>query len=624
MLSRLNRRWSVIAHDAAMAGIAWLLAWLARFNFEFPYFGWEQSLFLLPEVTLVQGLVFWYFGLYRGLWRFASIPDLWNIIKAAVLGALAISLLLFIQTRMQGIPRSILVLYPIFLVLLLGGPRLGYRLLKDHRFRLANIHPDSRRVLVVGAGRAGETLVRDMLREGENVPVGFIDDNNALHDARVQGLPVFGGLERLLEIARQYEVGLIAIAIPSATNTQMQRMVEVCEQAGCPIFALPGVREMLSGQPTVGDLRALSIEDLLSREKVELDWSVIQKSITGCTVLVSGGGGSIGSELCRQIAGLRPGRLLLLEHNEYGLYRIDAELRRRFPDLVVASILGDVCDRATVERVLSDHKPSVIFHAAAYKHVPILETYAREAVYNNVLGTRYLAEAARKHGCEKFVFISTDKAVNPINMLGRSKRAAEMLCDQMNTGKGTRYITVRFGNVLGSDGSVVPLFQRQIREGGPVTVTHPEMQRYFMTIPEACQLILQAGVMGEGGEIFVLDMGQPVRIAYLAEQMIRLSGRVPGRDIRIEFTGLRPGEKLDEELFHADEQMAGTHHPKILLARHADMDSGELQQLLAEIEAACRDYNEPRLHELMDQLVPRAPVSAAHDNVVRLADSRVS
>jgi len=615
----------VLGHDVIMAAVAWHLAWLARFNFGFPYFGWELSLWLLPEVLLIQAAIFWYFGLYRGLWRFASIPDLWNIIKAAVLGALAIALVLFIQTRLQGIPRSVLLLYPVFLIVFLGGPRLGYRLFKDHRFNLHAIQQQGRRqVLVIGAGRAGETLVRDMLREGSDEPVGFLDDDPQLRGTRVHGLPVFGGLEAIEWVMDNFDIGVIVIAIPSATGRQMQRIVESCEHMNVPICTLPGLQDMVSGRPAISDLRELSIGDLLGRERIELDWEAIARGIRNQVVLVTGGGGSIGSELCRQIGALQPERLVILERGEYNLYRIHADLQQKYPSLRVEAVLGDVCEPATVERVLSQYRPNVIFHAAAYKHVPILEQYLREAAQNNIVGTQVVAEAAGRHGCDKFVLISTDKAVNPVNALGRTKRAAELICDAMNGRNNTRYITVRFGNVLGSDGSVVPLFREQIRDGGPVTVTHPEMQRYFMTIPEACQLILQAGAMGEGGEIFVLDMGQPVKIAYLAEQMIRLAGKVPNRDIEIRFTGLRAGEKLYEELFHQGERMAETCHPKILLARHAVGSREELERTFRAVEQACREYDEDRLRSLLDELVPAVTPAPERDKVVPLHQSRVS
>ncbi|MCS3904390.1 FlaA1/EpsC-like NDP-sugar epimerase [Methylohalomonas lacus] len=623
MVAGLNRRLTIILHDLGMAAVAWYLAWLARFNLAFPYPRWELSLQLLPEILIIQGFVFWYFGLYRGLWRFASIPDLWNIIKAALLGALSISLVLFIQTRLQGIPRSILVLYPLFLILLLGGPRLGYRLFKDRRLTLDR--SVKKRVLIIGAGRAGETLVRDMLREEGGAPVGFLDDDPELAGSRVHGLPVYGGIDQVKRVVDQYEVDLIIIAVPSATGQQMQRIVAACEETNLPMRTLPSLQDMMSGRPALSDLRELSIEDLLGRDKVDLDWPAIRQGIHQKVVLVSGGGGSIGSELCRQIAALAPAQLIIVERSEFNLYRIHADLEANYPQVPLVAVLGDVCDRQTVDRVLEQYQPQVIFHAAAYKHVPILEQYLREAVQNNIIGTRHMAESAARHACEKFVLISTDKAVNPINMLGKTKRAAEILCDSMNGQSATRYITVRFGNVLGSDGSVVPLFQRQIREGGPVTVTHPDMQRYFMTIPESCQLILQAGAMGEGGEIFVLDMGQPVRIAYLAEQMIRLSGQVPNRDIEIQFTGLRPGEKLDEELFHDGEMVAETCHPKILLARHTRCSHAALNELWQAMQEAATQYEEQQLRELIEQLVPSpATDGEAGGNIISLHQHKVS
>ncbi|MEX0827967.1 MAG: nucleoside-diphosphate sugar epimerase/dehydratase [Haliea sp.] len=605
-----------------MAAIAWHLAWLARFNFSFPYFGWELSLRLLPEVLLIQIVIFWYFGLYRGLWRFASIPDLWNVIKVAFLGALSISLVLFIQLRMQGIPRSILLMYPVLLIFLLGGPRMLYRVWREHGFNPRAIQQTGERVLMIGAGRAGETLARDMLREGQTLPIGFLDDDPGLRNTRVHGLPVFGPVEDVKKYASEYEIDLIVIAIPSASGQQMQRIVQYCEQANCEIRTLPSLKDIVSGKPLVSDLRALSIEDLLGREKVELDWGVISNSISGAVVMISGGGGSIGSELCRQIAALQPAALIVYERSEFNLYNIQSDLVANFPAVKIIAVLGDVCHRKAVDHAVAKHRPDIIFHAAAYKHVPILEDHLREAIQNNIIGTKYLAEAALANNCKKFVLISTDKAVNPVNLLGRTKRAAEMLCEQMNSNSRTRFITVRFGNVLGSDGSVVPLFQKQIRRGGPVTVTHPEMQRYFMTIPESCQLILQAGAMGQGGEIFVLDMGKPVRIAYLAEQMIRLSGRVPGRDVKIIYTGLRPGEKLNEELFHVDETQTATCHPKILLARHIAVDRRQFEAAMDELEQASEAYNEHVMRALLDSLVPAASRETPTDGMVVALQTR--
>lgn len=613
---KINRKTGIILHDFVMVVIAWQAAWWVRFNLDFPFFNWQLSLYTLPLVLLIQGLVFQRFRLYRGIWRFASLPDLWNIFRAAILGALFITLVLFIWFRLEGVPRSILVLYPVFLIFLLGGPRLGYRLWKDHSLNLRTITGKDR-VLIIGAGRAGEMLVRDMLRDVQYIPVGFVDDNPELRHSEIQGIRVLGNTDELGDIVRQREIDLIVIAIPSATNSQMRRIVESCEELDIPMRTLPRLRDMVSGGAAMNDLRDVSIEDLLGRDKVDLDWHVIQQGLTNKTVLVSGGGGSIGSELCMQISQVNPASLIILERSEFNLYRIQNQLAKLYPSLKLTGLLGDLCDRDMVEHLLMQYKPDVIFHAAAYKHVPILQQQLREAVRNNILGTKNLAESASKLGCEKFVLISTDKAVNPVNILGATKRVAEMYCEWMNQKSSTRFITVRFGNVLDSDGSVVPLFREQIGEGGPVTVTHPEITRYFMTLQEAAQLILQASAMGKGGEIFVLDMGNPVKIRYLAEQMIRLSGRIPGQDVTIEFTGLRPGEKLFEELFYENENQDATSHPKILLARHSDMDWASLNQAINDLEQACLEFNDNRLQSLLDSLVPVAAYQQ-QDNIIPL------
>ncbi|MHB8535991.1 MAG: polysaccharide biosynthesis protein, partial [Sulfuricaulis sp.] len=397
---------------------------------------------------------------------------------------------------------------------------------------------------------------------------------------------------------------LIVIALPSATARQIRRIVEICETTKLPFRILPEMQDIVSGRASIKDLRDVKIEDLLGREPVSLDWRAITEANRGKTILVTGGGGSIGAELCRQIARLMPARLIVLERSEFNLYSIDMELRRELPGLPLVSLLGDVNDAVQVEHIMRVYSPAVIYHAAAYKHVPMLEDQARAAMSNNVLGTRTVARLADKYGCESFVMVSTDKAVNPANIMGASKRVAEMYCQGLNARSKTRFITVRFGNVLGSSGSVIPLFQQQIAQGGPVTVTHPEIQRYFMTIAEACQLILQAGVIGRGGEIFVLDMGEPVKIAYLAEQLIRLSGKTPGEDIEIEYTGLRPGEKLYEELFHDAEKLAETSHPKILLAHCRQRDREELEKNFDAIQQACDQGDETALKDIMVELVP--------------------
>jgi len=613
----MTRRFIITLHDLFMVGIAWCLAYLIRYNFAMPDAAVAALLASLPVVVVAQGVVLRITGLYRGLWRFASVPDFWNIIRAVAGGSLVAGLALFLVNRLEGVPRSALVLYPVFLTLLLSVPRLSYRMWKEHGLNVINMS-GRRRALILGAGASGEMLARDMLRDDGYLPVGFLDDNRKLRRAKVRGIPVLGTIQDLPQVIRDIAPDVVIIAMPSVTNAQMQRVVEVCEGCGLPFRTLPRMQDLVSGRSGIKELREVAIEDLLGREPVSLDWQGISQGIAGKVVLVSGGGGSIGGELCRQIGRFGPSALVLLEQCEFNLYNIEMELRRLYPQLKLHPCLGNVCDEATVEHVLGRHRPQIIFHAAAYKHVPILEGQAREAVINNVMGTKTIATAADRHGCGTFVLISTDKAVNPTNVMGASKRIAELYCRTINERSATRYITVRFGNVLGSAGSVIPLFQKQIDGGGPVTVTHPEVTRYFMTIPEACQLIMQSAALGEGGEIFVLDMGEPVKIGYLAEQMIRLSGKVPHEDIEIVYTGLRPGEKLYEELFYEEERLSNTEHAKILLARHRDIEWEQLKQSVHALEEACHLYDEGRIATLIKTIVPELHETAtAPDNVIR-------
>ncbi|MHB8551464.1 MAG: polysaccharide biosynthesis protein [Acidiferrobacterales bacterium] len=599
----LKNRALVTLHDLVAILLAWLGAFWLRFNLQgIPPEFLHQAALTLPVVFMVQGSMFWYFGLYRGVWRFASLPDLIRILKAAAAGVSISAVAIFVLTRLTLIPRSVFVLDGLLLVLLLGGPRFVFRWIKDRHL----YGKTGKKVLIVGAGRAGEMLVRDLLRDPERSfqPVAFVDDDPGKRQKDIHGIPVAGTVDEMPAIAADLDVELILFALPSANSAQIRRIVGVCESTGIPFRMLPRMEDLVTGQIGMHDLREVKLDDLLGREAVSLDWQAITRGMQGKIVLVSGGGGSIGSELCRQIARLDPARLIILEQSEFNLYTIELELRREFPDLPLVVFLGSVADAVAVEQVLGTHRPNVIFHAAAYKHVPMLEGQVRAAVVNNVLGTRCLASLADKYDCEAFVMISTDKAVNPSNVMGATKRVAEIYCQGLDACSNTRFITVRFGNVLGSAGSVIPLFQKQIAAGGPVTVTHPQITRYFMTIPEAAQLILQASVIGQGGEIFVLDMGEPVQIAYLAEQLILLSGKKPGDDIEIVFTGLRPGEKLYEELFHEAEQLVDTGHPKIMLARSRPIDAADMEEIFAELSRACDTNTEPRLRELLRMLVP--------------------
>jgi FlaA1/EpsC-like NDP-sugar epimerase len=597
-------------HDLAMVPFAWLGAYWLRYNLGvIPDFFWQQAWMLLPVVMVLQAVLFWYFGLYRGVWRFASMPDLMRILKAVGCGVLSVAAAAYGFTQWHGVPRSAFILYGLLLIGLLGGPRFAYRLFKDWR----HYRRTGKNVLIVGAGRAGEMLARDLLRDLEHgyTPVGFVDDDPAKHGKDIHGLPVVGTCVDIPAAVNALDVDLLMLALPSADRQQLRRIVDICESTGRPFRTLPRMQDLVTGQVSLRDLRDVKIDDLLGRDVVSLDWQAIGLGTQEKTILVSGGGGSIGSELCRQLARLRPRELILLERSEFNLYSIELELRREFPKLPLVVALGDVNDAATVEQVLRRHRPQLIFHAAAYKHVPLLEEQTRAAVVNNVFGTRTLASLADRYACETFVMISTDKAVHPTNVMGASKRVAEIVCQAMQMRSKTRFITVRFGNVLGSTGSVIPLFQNQIASGGPVTVTHPEITRYFMTIAEATQLILQASVLGRGGEIFVLDMGEPVKIAYLAEQLILLSGKKPGVDIEVVYTGLRPGEKLREELFYIDEKLADTAHPKIMLARGQAPDAAALDTVLALLDQACHGHDAKRIRELLNSLIPPADTAVA-------------
>ena len=601
--------------DQALIPLAWLGAYWFRFNLgSIPSEMVETMQQALWVLVPVQGACFWYFGLYRGMWRFASMPDLLRIFKAVAAGVAISFALLFLWTRLHDIPRTVPLFYIILLVGLLSGPRFFYRWLKDFRLPLGV----GQRVLVVGAGRAGEMLVRDLLRDPDHayLPVGFVDDEPGKEGREIHGIRVLGKCDQIPRLVKELSVDAVILAIPSANSKQIRRLVELAEEAGVPVHTLPRIEDLMSGKVGVNELREVSIEDLLGRQPVSLDWDAIRTGLSRKRVMVTGAGGSIGSELCRQLARLEPDELILLENSEFNLYAIEMELGRDFPDLSLRARLCDVRDAGAVERAFARHRPEVVFHAAAYKHVPMLEYQVREAVCNNVQGTRVVAEAADRHACSEFVLISTDKAVNPANVMGTTKRVAEIFCQNLNARSNTRFITVRFGNVLGSAGSVVPLFRKQIEAGGPVTVTHPEIERYFMTIPEACQLIMQASVMGKGGEIFVLDMGELVKIRYLAEQMIRLSGREPGEDIEIVYTGLRPGEKLYEELFHEQESLTGTGHEKILLARCRQVEWAELTNILGEITEACSRHDDEVLRQLLVRLVPESNLVGSRENKV--------
>ncbi len=597
------RNWMALGHDVTAAVISWYLAYWLRFNTEIPQFNIPNMVESMLWVVPLQAVIFFGFGMYRGMWRYASVPDLQRIAMAVGLSTLTIAMVLLLLPQQQPpVPRSVILLNPILLILLLGGSRLGYRVWKERRLRNVLGSPGMPAV-ILGAGDAAADLLKNLARAGDWRVLGLFDDNPAKRGRQIQGVNVLGALEDLVDLAPRLGVERAIIAMPSASHQSRRRALEICRRAGVEALTVPSYQDLMSGKVTVSQVRNIELDDLLGRDPVLLDESRLQQWIRGSSILVTGAGGSIGSELCRQIARFEPAQLVLYEHNEFALYRMEQEFAEQYPGIELNCVIGDVKNAARVAEALTAYRPRLVFHAAAYKHVPLMEEdNAWEAIQNNVLGTWRVAEAAIAHGVEKFVLVSTDKAVNPSNVMGASKRLAEIVCQGLQAASATRFVTVRFGNVLGSAGSVVPKFREQIARGGPITVTHPEITRYFMSIPEAAQLVLQAGFMGTGGEIFVLDMGEPVKIVDLARELIRLSGYAEP-DIGIQFTGLRPGEKLYEELLADGEHTLPTPHPKLRIANsRATPDSRWMEDLLAWL----RQVN-PGAEQVRQELAVRVP-----------------
>jgi len=584
MLKSNTRTALAVLHDAIAAALAWSLAYLLRFNFELPPNFAAELHRTVYWVVLLQMVIFWRFNLYRGIWRYASTTDLRRIFLAVILSAAAIALIVWMLRLDLVIPRSVLIINPLLLVLMMGGGRLVYRLWKEQGLYFG-FKLDGEPVLVLGAGDAGASLAKDLTKSSDWRLVGFLDDDMDKHGRMLNGIRVLGKLDSLLEWTGRLSVSQVIIAMPSSSHQQRKRAIQLCNAAQVKVLTVPSFDDLMSGKVAVSQLRKIELDDLLGRDPVVLDDAGLHGLLTGKAVMVTGAGGSIGSEICRQIARFSPAKLVLFESGEFAMYTIEQALKQTFPGLNIVCLIGDVRDGARVDEAIQLHQPSVLFHAAAYKHVPLMEQHnAWQAIRNNVLGTWVVAHAAQQHGVDKFVMISTDKAINPTNVMGASKRLAEMVCQALQPSGSMRFVMVRFGNVLGSTGSVIPTFRAQIAQGGPVTVTHPEITRYFMSIREAVQLVLQAGLMGQGGEIFVLEMGEPVKIVDLAKDLIRLSGFTED-EIKIEFTGLRPGEKLYEELLADNEHTLPTHHPKLRIAQARQTDAAWLAQLLEWLSA---------------------------------------
>jgi FlaA1/EpsC-like NDP-sugar epimerase len=570
---------SAFLFDLLAVATTWLFSYLIRFNGSVPSDFLHGGLLALAWVLPVYAVLFRALGLYRGLWVFASLPDLLRISKAVVGGGGIVMACAVMFQPTPIIPRSVLLLSPMLLFLVMGGARALYRATKEF-YRYGGLVGQGKPVLVLGAGGAGASLARELSRSGEWRLVGLLDDEPAKRGREVYGYKVLGPISELPRWAEAMKAEHVIIAMPAASVEVQRRVATLCVRAGVNAMVLPSLTTM-PGQGILSQVRQIDLEDLLGRDEVTIDTAHVDALLHDRVVMVTGAGGSIGSELCRQILRFSPAQLIAFDLSEYAIYRLTEDLRERFGDSCVVPIIGDAKDSLLLDHVMASHAPHIVFHAAAYKHVPLMEELnAWQALRNNVLGTYRVARAAIRHGVRHFVLISTDKAVNPTNVMGASKRLAEMACQALQqTSPNTQFETVRFGNVLGSAGSVIPKFQQQIAKGGPVTVTHPEITRFFMTIPEASQLVLQASSMGQGGEIFILDMGEPVRIVDLARDLIRLYG-FDEQQIRIEFTGLRPGEKLYEELLADDETTTRTPHPKLRTAKAREVPDHFLDELL--------------------------------------------
>lgn len=600
----------VVIHGGLIT-LSYLFAFASRLDFTFYQQPGHLLLFIwtLPFLLAFRFFACWYFDLFRGLWRFVSLKDLAAIIKASMLGTLLFALFIFLAIRGEGFPRSIFLIDFAYNIILLGGIRMGVRLFRENvtRFRQENSN-NSRRILIVGAGAAGEMILREIQnnpRLGYH-PAGFVDDDRSKHKATIHGLAVLGDTDRIEELVKQHQIQEVIIAIPSADSKTLRKIVARCKSAGVASKTLPFIGDLIEGRAIISQIRNVAIEDLLGREPVRLDMSLIGRELAQRVILVTGAAGSIGSELVRQIARFRPRTIVLFDRAENDLFYLDRELKEDGFGVELLPFIGDIRDRDRIRQCLERYRPSHLFHAAAYKHVPMMEINPVEAVKNNIFGTQALVDAAAEHGVERFVLISSDKAVRPTNVMGATKRVAELILQAKSAlSKKTQFVAVRFGNVLGSNGSVIPIFTKQIAAGGPVTVTHPEMTRYFMTIPEAAVLVIRAGLLGQAGEVFLLEMGEPVKIKDLAENLIYLSGFTPGVDIKLTYSGLRPGEKLYEELLVAGEDVKKTALEKTWVLRQGRQLDGEvLVSRLSELQSLCQSGDSVQLKRVLKELVP--------------------
>lgn len=604
MIQKRIRTTYLIITDVILVNLAFYLSYYLRFDTNIPGEFLEVYLKNLAILTAIKITIYAGFKLYKSLWQYASVDELMQIFLASIVanGAAVV----YVTMKGYSLPRSIYVITIILDIMLIGANRLSYRVLRRIKNDKLGFGTIEKRILIVGAGDAGAMVIKELKNHTKlhSKPVAIIDDDIRKEGTRINGVPVLGQRYDIKSVCIKQKIDEIIIAVPSASRKDIKEIVEECKRTKCKTKMLPGMYELIDGKVNINQIRDVQIEDLLGREEVKLDCHGINDYIMGKRVLVTGGGGSIGSELCRQISNFNPRELVILDIYENNAYDLQNELKRRYRDLNLKVIIASIRDRERIFEIFQTIKPDVIFHAAAHKHVPLMEANPKEAIKNNVFGTLNLAQAADKYDVKRFVMISTDKAVNPTNIMGASKRVCEMIVQSIDKISKTEFVAVRFGNVLGSNGSVIPLFKKQIAEGGPVTVTHREIIRYFMTIPEASQLVLQAGAMAKGGEIFVLDMGEPVKIINLARDLIKLSGFEPYEDIEIRVTGLRPGEKLFEELLLDEEGMKSTTHEKIFIGRPIFTDHKLLLKNLEEIQKIIHTMKDDEVKKAIANIVP--------------------
>ncbi|RBP42231.1 polysaccharide biosynthesis protein [Garciella nitratireducens] len=605
-MQALKRQLILIISDILFTNLAFLLSALLilpiqQFTSVLLGYFWEIALF----ITMVRILTNYIFGLYSSLWRYASVDELFKVIVSVTVGS--VMNFVFLHLIRQSYPFAMYASIWMLNLFFIAGSRFTYRALRKSLHKKYNKNIQQKNVLIYGAGDAGVLVLNELRRHPEMGmhPVVMIDDDPAKYKRKVNGILVFGARDKIQDAVKKYQVEEILIALPSVTKQEHKQIIEICKGTGCKLKTLPGVYELINGKVDIKKIREVNIEDLLGREPVKLNSKEISEYLKGETILVTGGGGTIGSEICRQISYFQPKKLMIFDIYENNAYSLQLELKKKHPDLDLEVLIGSVRDKGRLDFIFQTYRPTVVFHAAAHKHVPLMEDSPTEAIKNNVFGTINVAEAAKIYQAKKFVLISTDKAVNPTNIMGATKRIAEIVIQMMDRhSKNTDYVAVRFGNVLGSNGSVIPIFKKQIAEGGPVTVTHPDIIRYFMTITEASQLVLQAGAMAKGGEIFILDMGEPVKILDLAKDLIKLSGFTPDEDIKIEFTGLRPGEKLYEELLIAEEGLQATKHKKILISKPIDYSYQEFVQELAKLKEVITKDAVQEIPKVIKKIVP--------------------